>query len=122
MLRAILATAALTLASCSADPARAAPAHSCKPYADVRLSLGRVVELSPDQRAFLAGVSVVHPKTPEGLPYGDKAAWLVTNDGSALAFFIDGDQACDAFVLPRELVEMTLAIGRGDVLHAGTAN
>lgn len=128
MLRAILATAALTLASCSADPAMAAGErhHACMPYGDFKKLIadqgGKLVELTTDQRTFMAGVSVMDPQTPAGLPYGDKAGLVLEDDGSALAFFIDGSMACDDFELPKALVDMTIAIGRGDALHAGTAN
>jgi len=72
------------------------------------------------QRAFLAGIFAMNPLTPPGLPYGDKAV-LVTGEKATggLVFFLDDRKACDFMPVPKELIDLLMAIGRGDVAHEG---
>jgi hypothetical protein len=100
----------------------------CAPLAGPRDAInaaqgGRWIELTDLQRAFLAGVFVMNPSTPPGLPYGDKAVLSrIDGDLGGVVFFIDGDRACTPMPIPNELLEMIRAIGAGDVAHEGTEN
>lgn len=100
--------------------------HMCAPYADLKTVVdGRhqtIINLTGEQFQFLRGVSSLDPDTPPGLPYGDKAAWVVRADGTARVIFIDGDKACDGFDLPKELVDMTVSVARGDINHESPAD
>lgn len=90
---AIAAAAALTLAF---------PAHAekhCDKLAKVEKSFGPDGVLTPMSRAqyfVLVGMYLRDPSTPEGLPPGDGAAILSSQDGSAgLILWISGPIACD---------------------------
>ena len=84
---------------------------------------GSWVEVTPEQRLFLAGVYALNPGTPPGLPFGDKAVIAkIKEDPGALIFFIDGDKACTPMPVPPELVEMLTAIGSGEISHEGQTN
>jgi hypothetical protein len=69
---------------------------------------------------FLRGVSAMAPMTPSGLPVGDNAA-MVQQPGSdfAIIIFLDGDMACEQMMAPAELVEMIMAVGKGEIRHQG---
>jgi hypothetical protein len=84
---------------------------------------GRWIALTDTQRAFAAGVYVLNPNTPAGLPFGDKAALArIPGDGGGVIFFVDGDLACSPMPVPAALIEMLQHIGQGDVVHEGQSN
>lgn len=77
--------------------------------------------LTMEQWEFLRGVSAAVPGMPEGLPPGDGAA-LVMAPGVDYGYvvFTDGVSACLPIMpMPKELIDMTIAVGKGDVTHAG---
>jgi hypothetical protein len=79
---------------------------------------GRWIELTPEQRLFLAGIYAVNPGTPAGLPYGDKAALaLVRGNPGGLVFFIDGDKACTPMSVPDELLTMMRDVATATINH-----
>jgi len=81
---------------------------------------GRWTELTPEEWQFLRGVYAMNPGTPEGLPYGDKAA-LAQLDGleGGLIYFIDGDKACTPMRVPNEVLMMMRDITTKVVTHEG---
>jgi hypothetical protein len=81
---------------------------------------GRWIELTPEQWQFLRGIYAMNPKTPPGLPYGDKAV-LAEVDGrpSGLVFFIDGDKACTPMNAPPQLVALMQDVATGSINHEG---
>lgn len=81
---------------------------------------GHWLELTHDQRLFLAGVYVVNPQTPAGLPYGDRAA-LATIPGNAggMIFFLDGDKACTPMPVPKPLIDLLGEVAAGGARHEG---
>lgn len=88
------------------------------PHGQISAAGGTWRELTEIQRAFLAGVFVLNPNTPAGLPYGDKAVLAqVPDDKGGLVLFIDGDSACEPMAVPAPLVEMLGHIGAGDIAH-----
>jgi hypothetical protein len=64
----------------------------------------------------------MNPPTPQGLPFGDKAA-LVKIDGRSggLAFFIDGDKACTPMAVPDALLAMMDDVATAKISHEGSA-
>lgn len=102
------------------------PAHAaglCMPSAAPRAAIekapgGKWIALTHDQRLFLAGVYVMNPRTPAGLPLGDGAALAqVPGDKGGLVFFIDGDKACTPMALPDQVIDMLQHLD--DVSHEG---
>lgn len=90
------------------------------PKAAVESRGGKWILLTPDQFEFLRGVFVVNPMTPQGLPYGDRAAMAqVDSNTGALVFFLDGDKACEPMPIPHELLEMLHDIAVGEIRHEG---
>lgn len=83
---------------------------------------GRWIELTSDQRLFLAGVYAMDPATPAGLPLGDKAvlATIPEHDGG-LIFFVDGERACTPMAVPKELIDLLADVAGGAVRHEGGA-
>lgn len=103
-----------------------AAAVVCRPYAvfeeRVRDAHGTWVQLTSEQRAFVAGVFVMNPLTPPGLPLGDKAVLArVPSDESGLIFFIDEAMACNLMPVPKVVVDMLIEVGSGVARHAGEA-
>lgn len=124
MIRTLLASA---LCCACALPARADQAARCVDISVPRGAIegrgGRWVEVTELQRAFLAGVFVLNPNTPAGLPFGDRAALArVDGDKGGLVFWLDAERACTPMPIPDELIEMLQHIGQGDVTHEGQAN
>ena len=81
--------------------------------------------LTNEQRLFLAGVYVLNPRTPSGLPYGDAAvlAEVSADHGNGgVVFFVDGDKACTPMPIGRELIELIMDIGKGTISHEGVSN
>jgi hypothetical protein len=76
-------------------------------------------KVTPEQWQFLRGLYAMDPDTPPGLPPGDSAAMSKHPDGSITVVFIDGDLACAPMKLEKNGVDMLMAVGRGDVIHAG---
>ena len=77
--------------------------------------------LTMEQWEFLRGVSAAVPGMPEGLPPGDGAA-LVMAPGVDYGYvvFTDGVSACLPIMpMPKELIDMTIAVGKGDIVHQG---
>jgi hypothetical protein len=113
------------LGSCLAALVSAAHAqtvpHSCGEVEAIKTDLGdkgRWTVLTGDQWQFLRGISVLNPNSPNGLPYGDKAALLqVPDHEGAMVVFLDGARACDAMLLPPPVVTMLMRVGAGDVEH-----
>lgn len=86
---------------------------------------GRWIELTDMQRAFVAGIYVINPTTPAGLPVGDRAALAqIPPDKGGVVFFLDGTLACSPMPVPDAVVDMIRHIGQGDVTHEteGTPN
>src|SRR5262249_5009151 len=79
---------------------------------------GKWIELTSDQWQFLRGIYAMNPLTPQGLPYGDKAA-LIKIDGysGGLVFFIDGDKACTPMAVPDQLLSLIDDLAAGQVYH-----
>ena len=82
---------------------------------------GKWIELTSDQWQFLRGIYAMNPLTPQGLPYGDKAA-LVEIDGRSggLVFFIDGDKACTPMPVPDTLLSMMDDVATAKINHEGS--
>jgi hypothetical protein len=79
---------------------------------------GRWIELTPEQRLFLAGIYAMNPATPAGLPYGDKAVLAqVEGNSGGLVFFIDGDKACTPMPVPHELLAMMRDVATATINH-----
>jgi hypothetical protein len=78
------------------------------------------VSLTGDQWQFLRGMFIESPDTPESLPPGDRAMISMRPDGSASVVFVDGDLACAPIRLGKPGVDALMAVGRGDIVHAGT--
>lgn len=88
------------------------------PHGAIMAHDGTWIELAPVQRAFVDGIYAMAPTTPQGLPWGDKIV-LATIPGNpgAIAFFIDGDQACTPMPIPAILLDMILDVGKGTIHH-----
>ena len=124
-----LALAALALGWTSAHVAIAraddAPSKMCRPTADARKIIdgkdGRWATVTPEQYRFLQGVYAMNPNTPAGLPFGASAV-LATIPGAdgAMIFFIDGENACTPMPVPKELVDLLVKVGSGEVSHEGS--
>lgn len=117
------ATLALAWIPVGAPASAAQHPHMCTPYAEVKAIVEgwhqTIISLTGEQFNFLRGIFTLDPNTAAGLPYGDKAVWIQRDDdGTALVFFLDGDKACDAFDLSRELVQMTMFVASGEINHA----
>ena len=96
----------------------------CKPLGDAKtLAAGKGaiwIELTSDQWRFLEGVFVLNPLMPAGLPYGDRAALAKDGEGkNGVVFFIDGDLACQPMAVPDVLIDMVMAVGKGEISHEG---
>ncbi len=79
---------------------------------------GRWVELTPDQWEFMRGIYAMHPATPLGLPFGDKAALVqFANEPGGLVFFIDGDRACTPMAVPAALLTVIEDVATATVMH-----
>lgn len=84
---------------------------------------GQWIELTANQRLFVAGLYVMNPDTPKGLPFGDKAVMATLPEKSgALIFFMDGDTACTPMPLPKEIVDLLADVATGVVTHPGASN
>ena len=83
---------------------------------------GKWIELTSGQWQFLRGIYAMNPLTPQGLPYGDKAA-LIKIDGRSggLVFFIDGDKACTPMAVPDQLLSMMDDVATAKISHEGSA-
>ena len=83
---------------------------------------GKWIELTSDQWQFLRGIYAMNPLTPQGLPYGDKAALVEINGRSGgLVFFIDGDKACTPMAVPDSLLSMMDDVATAKISHEGSA-
>lgn len=106
----------------SATPQHCGPLSIPKAVIE-RSAGGSWKRLPADQWQFLRGIFVMNPLTPPGLPLGDGAAIArIDGDDGALIFFLDGDQACGAMPVPKELLEMLRDISTGKVHHEGDAS
>ena len=81
---------------------------------------GTWIELTQVQWQFLRDICAMNPKTPLGLPYGDKAvlAQIERNTGG-LVFFIDGDKACTPMQAPPELLALLQDVAMCSINHQG---
>jgi len=93
------------------------------PRAAIAEKNGHWVEVAPQQYHFLPGIYAMNPRTPPGLPWGDRAilASIPDHDG-ALVFFIDGTLACTPIPVPKELVEMLGDVATGKNSHQGVSH
>ena len=127
MFKALLCAALIGVAF-SVKAAEAAPDASaradikCYPVADIKSFIagagGRLVELAPEQFQFARGLFVGSPPVSSQLPPGDHALMGVVGERVGV-FFIEGDMACDAGVLPPALSQMLRDVGAGRVNHIG---
>jgi hypothetical protein len=79
------------------------------------------IALTSEQFAFVRGIFVGAPDTPELLPPGDRAMMSILPNGSASVIFVDGILACMPIQFRKERVDLLMAIGKGEVTHAGDA-
>jgi hypothetical protein len=107
------------------SPVFAEEEHICVPIDGpktyVKSHQGEWTDLNKAQFNFLQGIYAVNPKTPPGLPPGDKAA-LATIQDAEIIFFLDGTQACDPMPVPKALIELLQNVGKGAINHLGTEN
>ena len=87
-------------------PARAQEHHpKCMSLAKVQKAIGKGTSVMPLSRAqfhFLQGFYVALPSTPEGMPPGDGALIVKSDDGdSGLIVWTRGPLACDPIALPK---------------------
>jgi hypothetical protein len=79
---------------------------------------GRWIELTTDQWEFMRGIYAMHPSTPLGLPFGDKAALAqFTDEPGGLVFFIDGDRACTPMAVPAALLTVIQDVATATIMH-----
>jgi hypothetical protein len=79
---------------------------------------GRWIELTSDQWQFMRGIYAMHPSTPLGLPFGDKAALVqFTDEPGGLVFFIDGDRACTPMAVPAALLTVIQDVATATIMH-----
>jgi hypothetical protein len=79
---------------------------------------GSWIELAPAQWQFLRGIYILNPATAPGLPYGDRAALVrVQGKPGGLIMFLDGPLACTPMEIPDVVIEMVMAVGRGEIGH-----
>lgn len=96
----------------------------CQPFDHVKERAAqhgvRFITLNNDQWEFTRGVSALAPMTPKGLPPGDHAVLgTVDDEDGAFILFIDGENACFPFPVPKELLEMIIDVGKGTIHHEG---
>ena len=89
-----------------AAPARAQDHHpTCTTIAKVQKAIGKgtsVLPMNGAQFHFLQGLYVGLPSTPDGLPPGDGALIVKSDDGdSGLIVWTRGPLACDPIALPK---------------------
>ena len=80
--------------------------------------VAKVVELDPEQFNFASGLWVAVPPVSHHLPPGDRAVLAVAG-GTAMVAMVDGDKTCARLELTLAALEEIMAVGRGDVTHAG---
>ena len=89
--------------------APAQEADTCKGVGVVRGNVERAggewIEMTHDQAVALRVVFKLDPNTPDRFPYGDGAAVAKKGD-LEVAYFIDGDMACDPQPIHDELLKM----------------
>ena len=119
-MRSILTAAALL----AATPAFAEGAKiSCIPIAEAQKSAsdhsGKWIELVPAQWEFLRGIYAVNPRTPPGLPVGNKAVLVRFTSEAGVILFIDGARACTPMDAPKLLLDMLESIAKDVIPHEG---
>jgi hypothetical protein len=71
-------------------------ASRCVDLATVRAEIegqcSKLIEITPDQWAFLRGVYAMNLEAPSGLPCGDDVVLAQGGDSDVLLFFVDGDR------------------------------
>jgi hypothetical protein len=81
------------------------PQHVCMSLEKAQKRAGKgtvVLPMTPRQFAFLQGVYVGLPSTPDGLPPGDGAIIIKSDaDDSAVLVWTRGPLACDPIALPK---------------------
>jgi len=77
-----------------------------------------VVTLAPAQFEFVRALYVAIPPISRQLPPGDRAVLAVAGDAAMVAL-VDGDQTCARMAIPDFILAELMAVGRGDVIHAG---
>jgi hypothetical protein len=88
------------------------------PKAVVAAHHGRWTELSADQWQFMRGIYAMNPLTPDGLPYGDRAALAQFEGiGGGIVFFIDGDKACTPMTAAPELLSLMKDVAAHTITH-----
>ena len=121
--KALLAGFSLGLLCLVAGPAKAGGhPDSCVdvsvPKDAVAARDGRWIELTPSQWEFMRGIYAMHPATPLGLPFGDKAVLAqLTGEPGGLVFFIDGARACMPMAVPAEVVAMMRDVATDSISH-----
>ena len=81
-------------------------------------AIAKVVELAPSQFDFVRGLYVASPPVSHELPPGDHAV-LATAGAAIMVALVDGDQSCARMQIADFILAELMAIGRGDVTHAG---
>ena len=94
---------------------------SCMPMSEAKriaaTSHGKISTMTPAQWQFLRGVFVFNPDTPFRVPYGDRAILITSTEReTSVAFFVDGDKACDMVIMTKSGVEILMSLGT--VIHA----
>lgn len=108
----------LLAAPSNAYAQHAPPPHGCidltkmKSLADA--DDAKWIDLTQDQWQFARTLSYILPGTPEGFPYGDKAA-LARNGNRSMLIFIDGARACDMMPVSQSIVDALNDVG--DIRH-----
>ena len=78
----------------------------------------KVIMLTPDQFQFARALYVEIPPVSHELPPGDHAI-MATANGETMVATVDGDLTCARVMVPDFIRDLLLAVGRGDITHAG---
>ena len=103
----------------SLDPWLGHDAAKCAPLSGLD-KVAKVATLTPAQFEFVRALYIALPPISHQLPPGDHAVLAIAND-SAMAALVDGAVSCARLELAAFMVEMLMAVGRGEVGRAGDA-
>ena len=99
------------------DPWLGPNTSSCVSLGNLK-DVASVVQLDPAQFNFARGLYVAVPPVSKHLPPGDHAL-LAVAPSSAMVAIIDEDKTCARLLLTPAALEEIMAVGRGDITHAG---
>jgi len=96
---------------------------SCIPINEAQKSAsehsGKWIELVPAQWEFLRGIYAINPRTPPGLPVGNKAVLVRFTAEAGVILFIDGKRACTPMDAPKALLDLLDAVAKDTIPHEG---